>query len=173
MINVTKACITCAICLESGPDGATLSFQTLPCHSTHQFHTMCWQQVIANAHPNNPSCPLCRIEIVVLSSGELILAAVAAINGQQTDQEQRRESLLAAVRRDGSALEFASLAIQNDREVVITAVEQNGYALQFASAALKNDREVVLAAVEQNGHALAFASDALKNDREVFLAARQ
>ena len=50
----------------------------------------------------------------------------------------------------------------------IAAVRRNGLVLEFASDDLKNDKEVVLAAVRKNGLALQDASDDLKND-EYFL----
>ncbi len=51
------------------------------------------------------------------------------------------------------------------------AVQQNGSALQYASDELKNDKEVVMIAVQQNGSALYYASDKLKSDKEAVLAA--
>ncbi|CAE7370560.1 truC [Symbiodinium natans] len=82
-----------------------------------------------------------------------------------------REVVLAAVARDGSALQFAADALKGDREVVLAAVEHDGWALEFATDALKGDREVVRAAVEQDGWALEFAADEMRGDREVVLAA--
>jgi hypothetical protein len=79
--------------------------------------------------------------------------------------------MLAAVQRDGYALEYASAELQADRKVVLAAVQQEGYALVHASAELKADREVVLAAVQQYGGALGDASAELRADREVVLAA--
>ena len=79
--------------------------------------------------------------------------------------------VLAAVARDGSALQFAADALKGDREVVLAAVEHDGWALEFATDALKGDREVVRAAVEQDGWALEFAADEMRGDREVVLAA--
>jgi hypothetical protein len=68
------------------------------------------------------------------------------------------------------ALRYAS-ALRSDRDVVMPLVAQNGNALQHASEALRNDKEVVLAAVAQSGWALQYALDALRNDKEVVLAA--
>jgi histidinol phosphatase-like PHP family hydrolase len=51
-----------------------------------------------------------------------------------------------------------------DKEVVLAAVKQNGLALEYASKELQNDREVVLAAVKQDGRALEYASDELKSE---------
>jgi hypothetical protein len=54
---------------------------------------------------------------------------------------------------------------------MLAAVKQTGSALQYASNELKNDRIIVLAAVNQNGQALRFASDELKNDMCILIPA--
>ncbi|CAK0895920.1 unnamed protein product [Prorocentrum cordatum] len=82
-----------------------------------------------------------------------------------------REVVLAAVRHDGCALEFAAEELRADREVVLAAVQKSGFALQFASEGLRADRGFLLAAVQQNGFALACASPELRADREVALTA--
>jgi hypothetical protein len=82
-----------------------------------------------------------------------------------------RELVLAAVRQNGNALQYASFWLRSDREVVREAVGQNGNALQYASRWLRSDREVVFAAVRQNGNALQYADDRLRADREVIFAA--
>ena len=82
-----------------------------------------------------------------------------------------REAVLAAVKRDGTALEFAADALKADKEVVLAAVKNHGFALDWASDALQADKEVVLAAVKNHGFALCWASDALQADKEVVLAA--
>ena len=43
-----------------------------------------------------------------------------------------KDTVLADVKADGLALQFASKALQADREVVLAAVKQNGKALEFA-----------------------------------------
>ena len=48
-----------------------------------------------------------------------------------------------------------------DREAVLAAVRKNGSALEYASEALDN-KAVVLAAVRQDGNALNYASEALR-----------
>ena len=65
--------------------------------------------------------------------------------------------VLAAVKADGLALEFASEELRADGGVVLAAVKTDGLALQFASEALQTDRAVVLTAVAQNCKALEFA----------------
>ena len=51
--------------------------------------------------------------------------------------------------------------------MVIAAVRRNGLALGYASAELRADREVVLVAVQQDGGALKHASPELRADREL------
>ena len=48
---------------------------------------------------------------------------------------------MAAVKNNGSALQYASDELQADKEVVLMAVKQNGYAINYASEELKNDPE--------------------------------
>lgn len=43
-----------------------------------------------------------------------------------------------------SALQYASLALRNDKSIVMDALAQSGDALKFASDELKADKEVVL-----------------------------
>ena len=80
--------------------------------------------------------------------------------------------MLAAVKQDGYALQFASEALRADRGVVLAAVRQDGFALH-ASKVLRGDPEVVLAAVKENGRALRHASEALRADRFLARAARE
>jgi len=49
--------------------------------------------------------------------------------------------------------------------VVLAALKQNGLALQYASEDLQADKEVVLTAVRQNADALKYASDDIKADK--------
>ena len=116
----------------------------------------------------------------------------AAVAGQRYADG---ELLLAAVRKDGRALQYASAELQADRELVLAAVRKNGRALKYASAELQADREVllllgfqalfyapaelraerefVLTVVQKYGSALDCASAELRDDREVVLAAVQ
>ncbi len=50
-------------------------------------------------------------------------------------------------------------------------MKKNGYALEFASIDLKNNKDIVLAAVKNNGHAFKFLSEELKNNKDIVLAA--
>lgn len=82
-----------------------------------------------------------------------------------------KDVALAAMIKDGSALEFASARLQDDREVVMAAVKKYGIALKFASARLQSDREVVEAAVKKDGSAIKFACEKLRDDKELALMA--
>lgn len=88
--------------------------------------------------------------------------------------------MLAAVRIQGEALQFADPVLQANPSVVSAAVAQNGIALNYArlrssdfmvhgqsvQEALKW-RDVVLVAAAQDGHALCAAPELLRDDREV------
>lgn len=84
---------------------------------------------------------------------------------------QDRDLVFAAVEADGSALEFAGEALQDEKELVLLAVSESGAALRHASARLRADREVVLRAVQGFGLALEHAAEDLKQDAEIVLAA--
>ena len=56
------------------------------------------------------------------------------------------------------------------KNIVLAAVRQNGLALQYAPENLKADSAIVLAAVQQNGEALLYAPEALKTDSKIVLA---
>ena len=72
-----------------------------------------------------------------------------------------REEMLAAVKNDGLALEYASDTLKADREVVLEAVKQNGYALEYASEELQNDPELKKLAPNNSGLTEAFNEDGL------------
>lgn len=92
----------------------------------------------------------------------------------QQDAASDREVVLAAVSKDGSALEHAAKELQADREVVLRAVTTSflGTALRHADELLRADREIVLAAMgTSSGMALRYAAEELRADREIVLAA--
>ncbi|CAK9055190.1 unnamed protein product, partial [Durusdinium trenchii] len=84
---------------------------------------------------------------------------------------QSKTLVLAAVSRDGAALQFASPELCEDREVVLAAVEQESYSLTYASESLKSDRDFLLLALACNGRALEFLSGDCKKDMDLVLAA--
>ena len=50
-----------------------------------------------------------------------------------------KEDLAKAIKKDGSALKFASNKLKNDKEVVLEAVKHYGLALIFASRRLQTE----------------------------------
>jgi hypothetical protein len=86
-------------------------------------------------------------------------------------QRSDRDVVLAAVRHDGYALQFASDELKDDKEIVLTAIETyEGDVLEYASERLKDDRETVLAAVRRCENSIGFASERLRHDDEVIRA---
>ena len=76
---------------------------------------------------------------------------------------------MAAVTKNGRALEFASDVLKGDRKFVLARVKQDGLSLRHASN--RGDKEIVVAAVTQDGEALSYAFNKLKGDKDVVLAA--
>ena len=106
---------------------------------------------------------------------EVILAAVKQ-NGyalQYADEKLKanKEVILAAVKQDGNTLQYADKKLKANKEVVLAAVKQSGGALQYADEKLKADKKFILAAVKENGYALEYADEKLKANKEVVLAA--
>lgn len=103
--------------------------------------------------------PAFLIELRALQSYALHLVTTNGLELKNIDPKLlvNHEIILAAVRQNGLALEFAHFAQQDNIDIVIEAVTQNGLALQFASERLKNCTKIVLAAVHQNPKAFDFA----------------
>ena len=80
--------------------------------------------------------------------------------------ERTKEMVLAAVRQNGKALQYAP-EYNADKEVVLAAVKNNGIAIQFASPELQYNKEVVLASVKNSVYAL----HSFLNDVDVMLVA--
>mmetsp|Transcript_100699 Transcript_100699/g.291029 ORF Transcript_100699/g.291029 Transcript_100699/m.291029 type:complete len:371 (+) Transcript_100699:118-1230(+) len=81
--------------------------------------------------------------------------------------------VLAAVRQNGAALQYADLELRNCREIAMAAVQERGVALEFASQELQADREVAMAAVRHDGMALRFSGPGQRADKEIVFAAVQ
>lgn len=79
--------------------------------------------------------------------------------------------LLAAIRTNGLALQYAAKPLQADFEIVLTAVQNEGNSLQYADATLKANPTIVRAAITQRGRSLEYASDTIRNTPEIVLAA--
>lgn len=88
-----------------------------------------------------------------------------------TELQRDKRHVLAAVKRDGASLNWASVSLKNDKEVVLVAVCQNPFALKYASDILKNDKEVIMKCVQRDGFTLRWAHECLRNDKDVVLAA--
>ena len=78
----------------------------------------------------------------------------------------RRLDVLQAVRNKGSALRDAG-PLRADRDVVLAAVRKNGRAIEFAAPHLRGDPHVAREAVRQTGEALGHLPDALKDDMDM------
>eukprot|EP00971_Amphidinium_carterae_P149990 2973168-Amphidinium_carterae.1 len=98
-----------------------------------------------------------------------VLAAVR-VDGYAL-QYADREIVLAAVQQDWQALKFTAESCRGDREIVLAAVKQDWRAVEFAAESCRGDREIVLAAVKQNGVALRCAAESCTSDRDIVLAA--
>ena len=98
-----------------------------------------------------------------------------AISCADKNLRSDREFFLAAVKRKGEVLKFASQEMKSDREIVLAAVMNDGSfdecALRFAAEEFKSDREIVMAAVSKRGAALKYADKKFNSDREIVLAA--
>ena len=79
--------------------------------------------------------------------------------------------VLAAVKKYGPNLEYASSDMQANEEIVKAAINENGEALKFASDELRAKKSIVLKAIQNDGHALKYASDKLRSDRSVVFKA--
>lgn len=100
-------------------------------------------------------------------SGPRSSALEAARRGQiPFGFEDDREVVLTAVRKDGRALERASIRLTEDRWVVLAAVRNDAGALLHTDDGLLRDFDLMLAAVTTNRFAFRHASPSLKNDAE-------
>ena len=75
-----------------------------------------------------------------------------------------RETVLAAVKKNGRLLTQASKKLRADREVVLTAIKGYGHVFTYVAKELRADREVVLAAVKEAGYLLHYASPKIKTE---------
>jgi hypothetical protein len=75
--------------------------------------------------------------------------------GNETD----RTKVLLSVRRDGMTLKHACFQSRHDFEIVMAAIKQNGRALQFAGRELKERRDVQIEALQQTYFALEYCTE--------------
>ena len=105
-----------------------------------------------------------------------VLAAVKedgnALEYADESLKKNKEIVMAAVKQDGRTLDYADESLKKNKDIVMAAVKQGGWeTLDYADESLKKNKEIVMAAVKQNGWALQYADDSLKKDREIVLAA--
>jgi hypothetical protein len=85
------------------------------------------------------------------------------------------EIVTAAVKKNGEALQYASVELRKNQtliqEIVEEAVKNNGLALKFAFEDSQKDQKIVTIAVTQNGDALEFATHELKDNKDIVLVA--
>ncbi|KAG2373949.1 hypothetical protein C9374_011614 [Naegleria lovaniensis] len=88
------------------------------------------------------------------------------LESKEEDAKNNKDIVLRAMRRDFTALRYASHSIRSDRSFISELVQQNGYLLEFASEELRNDPHVVQLAMQQNPFALKHASLELRSNKE-------
>lgn len=101
------------------------------------------------------------------------IATIAVKNGYPVDElheslRNDRSLILTSVTYNGKYL-YRYNEYQNDLEIVLAAVRSNGLALEYASDELKNYKYVVKAAVTNVAEALTFASSDIKHDDEFII----
>ena len=70
-----------------------------------------------------------------------------------------------------SACRLTHEALKKDKGVVLAAVKQDCEALQYAEDTLRNDKYFVLVAVKQMGTTLRYAGEILKKDKRIVISA--
>lgn len=106
---------------------------------------------------------------------------ISSYSYPNSENLQKKEIVLAAVKQNGMALQFASGELRNNYEIVLAAVKQNGMALKFTPGNLadefepnvRNNFNIVLVAVKKNGLAFKFASKRLRNHNDIIQNAIQ
>jgi hypothetical protein len=83
----------------------------------------------------------------------------------------KKKISLEAVKSNGFELKNVEEQFQNDKEIVIAAIRQNPNALEYASIDLKGDEDIVKPAIFSRGQLLSFVSEKLKNNKKIVLIA--
>ncbi|KAF0972517.1 hypothetical protein FDP41_009420 [Naegleria fowleri] len=116
--------------------------------------------------------------------------------GVPFDFNKDRDVVLAAVKKNGKALQYVERQFKSDKEIVMEAIKQNKKALEFLPKVLLLDcefmltilktifpefshlesfdysnKDIMMKLVQENGKILEFASSELKNDREIVMTA--
>ena len=90
-----------------------------------------------------------------------------------------KEIVLASVKKEGWALEYADEIFKKDKQIVLVAVKSNNGnphnsgALKYAHESLRKDKDVVLEAVKSFGWALRYVDPKLKKDSDVIQATKK
>ena len=95
-------------------------------------------------------CSHLSSELKKLELKESSVGFLAKIIREMNVRFEKLDEQIAAVKRNGRALQYADFSLKKDKEVVLAAVTQFGRALMFADASLKKDKEVGLAATKRH-----------------------
>ena len=93
---------------------------------------------------------------------------------EHADNELKKDPvfMMKVVKESGFALQFASDIIRETHfDIVLAAVQRNGHAVEYALGKLKLNRDIALAAVSENSHGLKYIDETLKGDAEIVLTA--
>ena len=78
----------------------------------------------------------------------------------------------AAIKNDGSALEYADVTLRKNIPIVLAAIKKNPRALQYADESLKNNKRIVLEAYKRDKNSLIYADTTLRQSIESPLLAK-
>ena len=81
-----------------------------------------------------------------------------------------KELVLKAIKKNGLALKYVSIELQNDKEIVLESIKQNEYALEYASIDLHNNKEFILESINA-GCVLLYVNIVFRHNKEVMLEA--
>ena len=90
-------------------------------------------------------------------------AIETALKDAPKEVKNNEAIVMAAVKQDWKAIQYAGEEMKNNEAVVMAALKQSWQALQYASEAMKNNEAIVMAAMKQDSGALEHASEELKN----------
>jgi len=113
----------------------------------------------------------------VQANRHCVLAAVKknglALDVVSDESKADKEIVLAAVTNDRDAYSYVKTTnkMWKDKDFVVSLVQLQGNALQHAKPPLNADKDVVLTAILNKGSALQYADPKFKKDKEVVLAA--
>ena len=92
-------------------------------------------------------------------------------NNNIPSRYENHEFVLSAVTRFGSALQYASNALKNNKTICLAAVKQDGRSYFHVADQLKDSFDVCYVAVCNNGSALKYAPEFLRNNSTIVRAA--